>query len=199
MLNIFFFSFCLPEESLVEIKHKDSQTTHWKDLSTLAFGDDPDLWWKSKTDVDICSQPLPEAAVTCKHKRRRRRWYYSPMTGHCIRFLGCETPGNNFEKKTFCKSKCRTNVLSKAQRKALQNNSEVCYDSPPESAKKCTVKKRRWFYNARTGKCEKFMGCGSRGNIFSRRLFCKITCKRRRIEFRLRNKAGNCRVIKNGV
>ena len=137
----------------------------------------------------MCSQPLPEAAVMCK--RKRRRWYYSPMTGHCVRFLGCETPGNNFGRKIFCKSKCRTNVLPESQRKALENNSQVCFESIPETALNCSERKRRWFYNAKTGKCEKFWGCESKGNNFTRKLYCKTKCRRRKMELRLHHTTGN--------
>lgn len=174
------------EEAIVEVRPKDGRTPYWKDLSKLALGDDPALWWDAKSDVDVCSQPLPEVAVRCK--RKRRRWYYSPMTGQCVRFMGCDTPGNNFGRKYYCKSKCRTKVLSEAQKKALENSPDVCFDSIPEQSMKCISKKRRWFFNARTGKCEKFMGCESAGNNFSRKLFCKTKCNRRRLAYKLLDK-----------
>ncbi|KAL3874249.1 hypothetical protein ACJMK2_037291 [Sinanodonta woodiana] len=56
-------------------------------------------------DDDICSLPLSEDATNCVKKRRR--WYYSPMTGKCVRFLGCDTQGNNFSRKIYCKQVCR--------------------------------------------------------------------------------------------
>ena len=188
-----FIFICFSEQTLVEIKPKNGGMPYWKDLSKFLQGDDPALWWESNIDVNICSQPLPEAAVTCK--RKRRRWYYSPMTGQCVRFMGCETDGNNFGRKYYCKSKCRTKTLSESQRKALENSPEVCNDRLPETAVKCTMKKRRWFYNVRNGKCEKFMGCESGGNNFSRKLYCKTKCRRRRMQFKLRSKAGNFTIM----
>lgn len=166
------------EEKIVHVQPKNGDTPYWKGLSQLVQGDDPHLW----TGIDVCAQPLPDAAVTCK--RKRRRWYYSPMTGQCVRFLGCDTPGNNFARKYSCKSKCRTNILTEEQRKHLENNTQVCHESFPEKGKNCNLKRRRWFYNTKTGKCEKVMGCKSEGNNFSRKLFCKTKCKSKRVQFK---------------
>ena len=161
--------------------------------------DDPDQWLSKNTgsDVDVCSQALPVEAVDCKHKRRR--WYFNPMTGKCDRFMGCVTSGNNFERKIYCKEQCRfpfirrKNTLKASKLAEVQNPD--CALPLSVDAYKCESKTKRWHFNLKTNKCEKFMGCKTSGNNFPRKSSCKSSCLAKKN--RLFNMKGNYLLLNN--
>ena len=111
------------------------------------------------------------------------------MSGKCQRFMGCDTTGNNFSRKRFCKSKCRRHIVHPAELRAMKTDDSSCYQ-PLQMDMTCKQLKRQWFYNDKTGKCEKFTGCESQGNNFARKVFCKTKCRARMIKFRQPNLFG---------
>ena len=137
-------------------------------------------WW-SHADVmgDVCAKSLPDDAITCSEKRKR--WHYNALTGKCERFLGCPTHGNNFARKRYCKEQCRYRYMNPSEIKAASiEEDKVCFEPLPSSASTCGNKTKRWHYNAQTGKCEKFHGCASHGNNFSKKVACKAKCLRKK-------------------
>ncbi|XP_060564787.1 BPTI/Kunitz domain-containing protein 4-like [Ruditapes philippinarum] len=168
---------CIEETTHVHTVNKD-EYGDWLEFPVL---DDPDQWLSKNTgnDVDVCSQALPMAAVDCKHKRRR--WYFNPMTGKCDRFLGCVTSGNNFGRKLYCKEQCRFPFMKRKNAQKAFKSAEVaqnpdCELSLSVDAYKCENKTKRWHFNSKTNKCEKFTGCKTNGNNFSRKSSCKSSC-----------------------
>lgn len=166
---------CVEEPSVVQTQKKEDYIRHWHDFPSLQR--DAPLR-NTKNDDDICSQSLPMAAVDCTHKRKR--WYFNPMTGKCDRFMGCVTSGNNFERKIYCKEQCRYPYLrhKAALRRSSRPNLDNVDCSLPlsDDAFNCDQPSKRWFFNSRTKKCEKFIGCETTGNNFSQRSFCKSSC-----------------------
>ncbi|XP_045175857.2 uncharacterized protein LOC123536595 [Mercenaria mercenaria] len=167
---------CQEETTHVHTVNRDE---YWMEFPVVQQ-DDPDLWWSknSGSDADVCSQALPTAAVDCTHKRRR--WYFNPMTGKCERFFGCVTSGNNFARKLYCKEQCRFPFIK--QRNALRASKVTKVQnvdcSLPLSAEayKCENKTKRWHFNSKTKMCQKFTGCKTTGNNFSKKSFCKSSC-----------------------
>ena len=150
------------------------------------FQDDPEKWWS--TGNSICSEPLPETAVTCKQKRKR--WFFNPTNGHCEPFRGCVTSGNNFSRKRHCKSRCRRNIVRPEVIRAIVPNDFICSQAKPRKSK-CDKAKKLWFYNDTTGKCEKYHGCeAGHSNSFTRKVFCKATCRSQIAQFRLQKRQG---------
>lgn len=165
---------CEEESTAVHAVNKDE---YWLKFPVIQQ-DDPDQWWNSGSDVDKCAQSLPMAAVDCKHKRRR--WYFNPMTGKCERFMGCVTAGNNFGRKIFCKEQCRYPYIQQREARRASKKQELqntgCSLALNEKAYDCQNKTKRWYFNSKTKSCEKFFGCKTTGNNFSRKSFCKSAC-----------------------
>lgn len=140
-------------------------------------GDGP--WWINVGDTeDLCSKPLPTDAVACKDLRKR--WHYNRMTGKCELFYGCPTHGNNFARKRYCKEQCRYPLMKPTGAKATSGSEDkVCFNSLPDKAFTCSNagKSKRWHYNAKTGRCEKFFGCPTSGNNFAKKVACKSKCQ----------------------
>lgn len=143
-------------------------------------GDDP--WWINVGDTgDVCQKPLPTDAMACSE--RRKRWHYNRMTGKCELFYGCPTHGNNFARKRYCKEQCRYPLMKPAGAKATSGSEDkVCFNSLPDTAFTCSNsrKSKRWHYNAKTGRCEKFFGCPTSGNNFAKKVACKSKCQHNR-------------------
>lgn len=168
---------CKEEVSVVQTQRKEDYIRNWKDFPIIQH-DDPDRWWDIANDLDVCSQPLPMTAFDCQSKRKR--WYFNPMTGKCDPFVGCITSGNNFERKIYCKEQCRYPYMrhkTDLRRPSRPSAGHTDCSLPlSENAHNCGQPTKRWFYNSKTNKCEKFIGCETTGNNFSRKSFCKMSC-----------------------
>ncbi|KAL4238518.1 hypothetical protein ACF0H5_003226 [Mactra antiquata] len=165
----------------------DHRQLNWPDVSENVQRDDPKLLWPIGNDDNLCSQPLPMAAVDCRHKRRR--WHFNSLTGKCERFLGCDTfeKGNNFARKRFCKEECRYAYIEKRDRlrsmMKTENAPSDCNLNLSEEAFLCSDPTKRWYFNSRTQRCERFIGCNTTGNNFLRKSDCKSTCMAKTKQF----------------
>ncbi|XP_063427168.1 papilin-like [Mytilus trossulus] len=92
------------------------------------------------------------------------RFYYDSNTYKCRKFIygGCKGNANNFQTKKECNQECKKSVCSL-----------------PKDQGPCEGYFKKWYYNAATGKCEKFIygGCKGNGNRFNRYRGCMKTCK----------------------
>ncbi|KAH3854349.1 uncharacterized protein LOC127870748 [Dreissena polymorpha] len=168
---------CKPEtrcERQKQIIQETFKNKIYHDLNEVPAGsfqqDDP-------FSKDICTQNLPTEAVACSNQRRR--WTFNQMTGKCVKFMGCPTSGNNFARKFYCKNQCRYHRLGITP-PIHSKDEELCSQPLTEAAFNCEHTSKRWFYSMRTGLCEKFMGCKTTGNNFSRKIFCKSKCIKKR-------------------
>jgi len=128
---------------------------------------------------DVCTKPFPVDAHMCANPRPR--WHFNSRTGKCERFNGCPTRGNNFARKYYCKIQCRYSHLGLDTGKHLLSpDDEFCSQRLPDSAFTCQTKTKRWFYSVESGRCEKFIGCKTAGNNFSRKVSCKTKCLKKR-------------------
>ncbi|RMX45759.1 hypothetical protein pdam_00004144, partial [Pocillopora damicornis] len=101
---------------------------------------------------------LPKEPGFCK--AFFQRYYFDKSSGQCKRFIygGCQGNGNNFLTKQECEKRC------------------TCFF--PKKTGPCKAKISRYYYNHRTGKCEKFYYGGCMGNVnnFKRIRQCDKTC-----------------------
>ncbi|XP_052770220.1 BPTI/Kunitz domain-containing protein 4-like [Mya arenaria] len=163
---------CENRKEIVQEKIKNEIYQNWEDIAGSLPRDDP-------FGGDVCSQILPTEAVMCS--QQKPRWHFNPMTGKCVRFSGCPTAGNNFARKYYCKQQCRYKHLGiDTVNRFPSQEDEFCSQTLTEEAFTCETKTKRWFYSVRTGRCEKFMGCKTSGNNFSRKISCKAKCLRKR-------------------
>ncbi len=92
------------------------------------------------------------------------RWYHNAETGRCERFVwgGCGGNANNFETLAECERACVSD--------------DVC-SLPPETGP-CEAIIPRWYHNADTGRCERFVygGCGGNANNFETLAECERAC-----------------------
>lgn len=182
LLSIHVCLLCLlSDKGVVKIEKKPTTDDEKKEEWKVPDGIQRDAPWWSDEDptLDVCSKPLPSDAMTCSDKQAR--WHYNRFTGKCERFIGCPTNGNNFARKRYCKEQCRYKYIKKVESKSLSIvEDKVCFESLPSNAYTCIDKTKRWHYNAQTGKCEKFYGCASQGNNFSKKVACKSKCLQKR-------------------
>ncbi|KAL1444327.1 hypothetical protein MTO96_045575 [Rhipicephalus appendiculatus] len=121
------------------------------------------------------------------------RWWYNVETGHCeeFRFGGCAGNANNFETKELCEKTCSeqsTNltplqpvltfrgVTKKVFPGSRPSGESVCH-RPPYSGP-CRADFTRFYYDAKTKTCHKFVygGCSSNGNNFESQNDCMAAC-----------------------
>ncbi|KAK3084457.1 hypothetical protein FSP39_013863 [Pinctada imbricata] len=111
---------------------------------------------------DVCS--LPKVVGPCR--AAFRKYFYNKKTGRCERFIygGCGGNKNNFATLQKCKEACD------------KPNSDVC--SLPKVVGPCRAAFRSYFYNKKTGRCERFIygGCGGNKNKFATLQKCKEAC-----------------------
>lgn len=95
------------------------------------------------------------------------RWYYNSRVGKCLRFTygGCQGNGNNFKTKRRCQRRCSRTPLCLL----------------PAVTGPCRAAFRRWYYNAKLGKCVQFIygGCQGNKNNFKTKKACQRRCPRR--------------------
>ncbi|XP_072910320.1 actinia tenebrosa protease inhibitors-like isoform X2 [Hemitrygon akajei] len=94
-------------------------------------------------------------------------YYYNKKTGKCEKFLygGCDGNRNRFKMLSECKIQC-------------ERSSDKCSD--PKKVGLCKAYFPRYYYNAQTRKCIKFIygGCGANGNNFLKLNDCIAHCER---------------------
>lgn len=107
----------------------------------------------------VCTQPMQIGPC----KAAVNRFYYDPNKNKCKEFSwgGCQPNGNNFQNKKVCNKVCRGFVCSLTVTVGL-----------------CEAATKRYYYNVKTGKCQKFLwcGCDSNGNNFNSLKACKRNC-----------------------
>ncbi|XP_055938654.1 actinia tenebrosa protease inhibitors-like [Argiope bruennichi] len=97
------------------------------------------------------------------------RYYYDQQAGQCLKFIygGCGGNRNNFETEEECYNKCG----------ALQSFSrEIC--NLEAEVGPCKAAFRRFFFNRKTGQCERFIygGCQGNENNFETQRECENRC-----------------------
>ncbi|KAG8181902.1 hypothetical protein JTE90_026060 [Oedothorax gibbosus] len=108
----------------------------------------------------------PETGVC---KASHTRWYYDQEAGMCQIFIygGCGGNRNNFESRDECYNKCGALAPPKNALCAQEKVIGPCRAAFP-----------RYFYNQKTGACEKFIygGCQGNANNFFSEEECHATC-----------------------
>lgn len=93
------------------------------------------------------------------------RWAFDAEQGACVRFVygGCSGNANNFETEEACLESCGGQV-------------DVC--SLPAEAGPCDAAIPRWYHDAESGHCERFVygGCGGNANNFATLAECQGAC-----------------------
>ncbi|GMH43260.1 hypothetical protein BSKO_11182 [Bryopsis sp. KO-2023] len=110
---------------------------------------------------DICS--LPSDSGPCE--AAIQRWFFNKKTNQCEEFIygGCLGNKNNFESRKACEMRCGQPV-------------DIC--QLPSETGFCKARIERWFFNKKSGSCEKFIwgGCGGNKNNFTTRENCVASC-----------------------
>ncbi|XP_046545162.1 carboxypeptidase inhibitor SmCI-like isoform X2 [Haliotis rubra] len=100
--------------------------------------------------------------VTGRCRAAFRRYFYDPDSERCKKFIygGCGGNANNFKTKAACEKECVP----------------VCELKPKVG--RCKARKRRFFYNSDSQKCEEFFygGCDGNANNFKSVAECEETC-----------------------
>lgn len=145
---------------------------------------------------------LPAVPGLCK--AYMPSWFYNARVGLCQKFIygGCGGNQNRFPSELACKRICRPKrgpcspvmctLYCKYGFKKDKYGCPICScRSPPRRPYYCYQPAVRglckaympsWFYNRRTGVCDKFIygGCGGNRNRFSSQLACMKTCRAKR-------------------
>jgi hypothetical protein len=111
-------------------------------------------------EVEVCALPADpgpcDAAI--------ERWYSDPDTGHCRRFVygGCGGNANNFATLAECEGACL----------------DVPRCRQPADPGPCKAAVPRWYHDATTGRCERFVwgGCAGNDNNFRTLAECERSC-----------------------
>ncbi|XP_071081314.1 thrombin inhibitor hemalin-like [Haliotis cracherodii] len=115
------------------------------------------------------SQQRPSAREICNlnHERGRcraflRRVFYNPLTGQCESFTygGCGGNANNFKNIGACEKVCKPGCQAKP------------------SPGRCRGKINRFYYDASSQRCKRFIyhGCGGNTNNYQTRAACMRAC-----------------------
>ncbi|XP_059827446.1 BPTI/Kunitz domain-containing protein-like [Hypanus sabinus] len=117
-------------------------------------------------------------------------YYYNTKTQKCEKFMysGCGGNGNRFMQKNDCIIRCE-----RSSSKFLKHYFYKCSD--PKKSGPCKAAFPRYYYNAKTRKCEKFKfgGCGATGNNFLKQSDCIALCERSSINCSDPKKIGSCK------
>ncbi|XP_049527513.1 papilin [Dermacentor silvarum] len=138
---------------------------------------------------DLVSVPVPSNPVCHLPKvvgmclAYMPRYYYNNVTRQCERFVygGCQGNENNFLTFEQCNRTCTPFNLASGIDVNFVSEPEptnpVCYK--PKKVGPCLAYIPRYFYNATTKYCERFIygGCQGNGNNFPELEMCLKTCK----------------------
>ncbi|XP_046577618.1 carboxypeptidase inhibitor SmCI-like [Haliotis rubra] len=95
------------------------------------------------------------------------QYYFNSKTCLCEKFVygGCGGNANRFETLEDCRRRC--------------GGGDLC--SLPKDPGQCAAAIRRWWYNKRTNKCQRFIygGCPGNANNFQTLYECRFQCQRR--------------------
>ncbi|XP_059827447.1 actinia tenebrosa protease inhibitors-like [Hypanus sabinus] len=124
---------------------------------------------KQSDCIALCEKSIncsdPKKIGSCKNYFPY--YYYNTKTQKCEKFMysGCGGNGNRFMQKNDCIIRC-------------ERSSNKCSD--PKKSGPCKALIPRYYYNAKTRKCEKFKfgGCGATGNNFSKQSDCIALCEK---------------------
>ncbi|KFD57985.1 hypothetical protein M514_01218 [Trichuris suis] len=93
------------------------------------------------------------------------RWFWNPVTSKCDLFFygGCSTNSNNFATEDECLRHCA-------------GHCDRCH--LPSDSGPCGASMYRWYYDASSGKCKKFVygGCGGNSNNYKSKEDCLRAC-----------------------
>lgn len=108
-----------------------------------------------------CLQPLTVGMC----RASIARYHFNSTSAACEAFVygGCLGNDNNFESEKQCRDACVEPV-------------DVC--SLPKRVGMCRASMKRWWFNEKTHKCERFIfgGCDGNANNFESREQCEATC-----------------------
>ena len=112
-----------------------------------------------KKENSICT--LPSETGLCR--AYFPSYYFNSKTGQCEQFIygGCGGNGNRFPTKQKCEQTCSSSICT------LPSETGLCRAYIPS-----------YYFNSKTGRCERFIygGCGGNGNRFPTLEKCKQTC-----------------------
>ncbi|XP_033833602.1 kunitz-type protease inhibitor 2 isoform X2 [Periophthalmus magnuspinnatus] len=140
-------------------------------------------------DTDVCT--LPSLVGACKASFPR--WWYDAASGVCKPFIygGCGGNGNNFESQQECEKTCgvkgqkdkgespqtKTARMAPPLQRDSRDDSEESDEAKgqtqdgrqeqcvaPPVVGPCRAAFPRWFFNVSSGRCERFIYGGCRGN-----------------------------------
>lgn len=113
----------------------------------------------------ICS--LPKKVGPCK--AAFPKWYFNSELSKCEQFIygGCQANGNNFNSYQECSAACEPKVI------LGDSACQLLPDSGP-----CRMYLERFYFNAQTGQCQKFVygGCQGNSNNFQDESSCLQAC-----------------------
>ncbi|XP_012946540.1 papilin [Aplysia californica] len=118
------------------------------------------------SSFDHASCALAKNPGTCTDYKLK--WYFHADFGMCRQFWygGCEGNANRFESEEECRSRCID-----------VGGTDIC--RLPVVKGPCRARKRRFHYDAASGRCNSFFygGCKGNKNNFNTQAQCENTCK----------------------
>merc|ERR1712038_683844 len=100
------------------------------------------------------------------------RYFFNSATGSCDKFVygGCGGTANNYKTEEACLAECKPTIMTRQIVGA-------CSGEAPKIGP-CKMAIRRYFFNEKTNKCEKFMwgGCQPGPNNYSSEGGCLHSC-----------------------
>lgn len=111
---------------------------------------------------------LPMDSGPCK--ALLRRYFFNRLTQKCqmFHYSGCKGNENNFLSQKECRSRCGRFIPAEISNKCRL----------PQEPGICRAYLRRYFYNFKTGMCERFVygGCEGNANNFNDLYSCQLEC-----------------------